>query len=252
MTLRYRLIGLLMLIAGWAHADTLIIAVASNFTAPMNEVASSFEQATGHTVHLAFGSSGKFFAQINHGAPFDLFFSADQAKPRALEEQGRIVPGSRFTYAVGALALWSSREGVNVDNAEVLRQGEFNKLALANPRLAPYGAAAVQVLDALALTETTRPHWVQGENIAQTYRFVRSGNAAVGFVALSQIMMDGEVALGSAWVVPNQLHDPIRQDAVLLPRSESNEAAQAFLDFVRSPTARRIIESYGYTVPASP
>ncbi|GGX48847.1 molybdate-binding periplasmic protein ModA [Saccharospirillum salsuginis] len=241
-----------MLIGGWAHADTLTVAVASNFTAPMNDIAAAFEQATGHTVQLAFGSSGKFFAQIRNGAPFEVFFSADQAKPRALEEQGSIVPGSRFTYAVGALALWSSREDVPVDNAEVLRRGNFNKLALANLRLAPYGAAAVEVLDALELTEATRPHWVQGENIAQTYQFVRTGNAAVGFVALSQVMSDGAVRHGSAWIVPGHLHPPIRQDVVLLPRGEGNEAARAFLDYVRGESARAIIESYGYTVPASP
>lgn len=237
---------------GWVQADQITAAVASNFTAPMTDLVAAFERETGHEVRLAFGSSGKFFAQISHGAPFEVFFSADRAKPEALEQKGLIVEGSRFTYALGALALWSSRDDVPVDNAEVLRRGDYNKLALANPRLAPYGAAAVEVLESLALAEATRPRWVQGENIAQTYQFVGTGNASVGFVALAQIMERGEIRSGSAWLVPDRLHAPIRQDAVLLRRGADSVAARAFLDFVRGDAARAIIESYGYQTEQRP
>ena len=243
---RILLCAVLGLASVGTRAERITVAVASNFAAPMTDIAAAFERQSGHEVQLAFGSSGKLFAQISHGAPFEVFFSADRDKPEALERKGLAVESSRFTYAVGVLALWSARTDVPVENAEVLRQGDFNKLALANPRLAPYGAAAVDVLESLGLAEATRPRWVQGENIAQTYQFVGSGNAAVGFVALSQIMVEGIVRAGSAWIVPEPLHAPIRQDAVLLRRGASNEAARAFLAFVRSDAARAIIESYGY------
>lgn len=235
-----------------ARADTVTVAVASNFTAPMSDIAAAFERETGHEVRLAFGSSGKIVAQIRQGAPFDAFFSADQAKPEALQTLGLAVPDSRFTYAIGALALWSSRPDLPLEGAGVLRQGDYHKLALANPRLAPYGEAAVEVLDGLALTESTRPHWVQGENIAQTYQFVRTGNATLGFVALSQIMTEGDVRSGSVWIVPDDLHSPIRQDAVLLRRGEDNDGARAFMDYMRGEDARAIIHDYGYTTQASP
>lgn len=228
------------------RAEQLTVAVASNFTAPMREIAAAFERDSGHRVRLAFGSSGKFYAQIQHGAPFDIFFSADSAKPRALEKAGLAVPGSRFTYAVGRLALWSRDAKLVRGGPRVLEEGGFNKLALANPRLAPYGAAAVQVLRNLGLEEATSPQWVQGENIAQAYQFVASGNADLGFVALSQLDRNGEIDPGSAWIVPDELHNPIRQDAVLLKRGADSGAARALLHFVRGETAAAIIESYGY------
>lgn len=224
------------------RAEQLTVAVASNFAAPMREIAAAFERESGHGLRLAFGSSGKFYAQIQHGAPFDIFFSADRTKPQALEEAGLAVAGSRFTYAVGRLALWSRDAKLVRGGPQVLEEGGFNKLALANPRLAPYGAAAVQVLRNLGLEEVTKPHWVRGENIAQTYQFVASGNAALGFVALSQISGGG----GSAWIVPGNLHDPIRQDAVLLKRGAKSAAARALLRFVRGARAAAIIESYSY------
>lgn len=230
-------------------AEELTVAVASNFTAAMKEIAAEFEKASGHRVKLAFGSSGKFYAQIKNGAPFQVFFSADTAKPTALERDGLAVPGSRFTYAEGSLALWSADPALVDDRTSVLKRGQFRKLALANPKLAPYGQAAVEVLRNLDLEETTRAKWVQGENIAQTYQFVATGNADLGFVALSQVVRGGRVKEGSAWIVPGDLYSAIRQDAVLLQRGAESDGAAEFLQFVRGEKARAIIESYGYRFP---
>ncbi|WP_051235751.1 molybdate ABC transporter substrate-binding protein [Marinimicrobium agarilyticum] len=230
-------------------AEDIHVAVASNFTAPMNDIAAAFERESTHRVVLSSGSSGKFYAQIRNGAPFQVFLSADQAKPQALAQEGWTVDDTRFTYALGALALWS-RDPKRIDpQGQVLREGNFNKLALANPRLAPYGVASVEVLEALALVEATRSRWVQGENIAQTYQFVHTGNADIGFVALSQVMRDGALKGGSAWRVPPHHHNPIRQDAVLLKRGADSEGATALWRFLQSDTAQRIIESYGYRLP---
>ena len=235
------------LAAPYASAENVHVAVAANFTHAMRSVVEAFEAESGHDVVVSFGSSGKLLAQIEHGAPFDVFLSADQAKPMALEARGRVVPESRFTYAIGALALWSSLPDFVDDHASRLRSGEFNKLALANPKLAPYGVAATEVLAALKLTETTQSKWVQGENIAQTYQFVATGNANLGFVALSQIMSDGHVTNGSSWIVPTHLYSPIRQDAVLLQHGADNLAAHAWMAYLKnSPEAQRIIHSYGY------
>lgn len=228
------------------RAEELTVAVASNFAVPMREIAAAFEQTSGQRVRLAFGSSGKFYAQIRSGAPFQVFLSADQSKPKALEEAGLAVPGSRFTYAVGALALWSRNADLIQGGPQILQQGSFRKLALANPRLAPYGAAAVEVLERLDAVEATRARWVRGENIAQAYQFVASGNAELGFVALSQIIADGKVTVGSSWLVPAGMHQPIRQDAVLLTRGAASEGARALLDFMRSERARAVIAAYGY------
>lgn len=229
-----------------AYAEELTVAVASNFTAAMKDIAAAFERESGHRVKLAFGSSGKFYAQIQHGAPFQAFFSADQAKPMALERNGLAVPGSRFTYAVGALALWSVRKDLAREGSSVLKGSDFNKLALANPKLAPYGAAAVEVLRNLNLEQATRSRWVLGENIAQTYQFVASGNVDLGFVALSQVQRDGRIERGSAWIVPAELYSPIRQDAVLLAAGADSPGTRALLQFVRGERGRAIIESHGY------
>lgn len=247
----HRLLGLLagLLAAVPLHAEPLHVAVASNFTAPMEQIAEAFEAETGHVLALSSGASGKFFAQISNGAPFGVFFSADQAKPQRLEEEGLAVAGTRFTYAVGALALWSADEALVDSEGTILKQGRFERLALANPRLAPYGAAAVEVLNALGLAASTRQRWVMGENISQTYQFVHSGAAPLGLVALSQVTADGQVGRGSAWIVPEALYQPIRQDAVLLRVAEDNPVARQLLAFVRGPTARRLIESYGYRLP---
>jgi molybdate transport system substrate-binding protein len=235
-----------LLAASGVRAEEINIAVASNFTAAMREIVEAFEQTSGHQVKLSFGSSGKFFAQIQHGAPYQAFFSADQAKPVALEAAGQVVPGSRFTYAIGALALWSPKTGFIEGNAQRLHSGAFNKLALANPRLAPYGAAAIEVLEKLECKEATREKWVQGENISQTYQFVRTGNAELGFVALSQIMQQGEISQGSWWLVPSELYSPIRQDAVVLKGGKDSAATQALMQFIRGEQAGAIISAYGY------
>ncbi len=237
---------------GIANAEVVDVAVASNFTAAMKDIVAEFEKTSDHQVRLSFGSSGKFFAQIVNGAPFQVFFSADQSKPAALEKAGLVVQESRMTYAVGALALWSSKPGFVDDYATRLKNGDFNKLALANPKLAPYGIAAMEVLEHLTLKHATEKKWVLGENIAQTYQFVSTGNADMGFVALSQIIDRGHFRQGSSWVIPAELYTPIRQDAVLLQRGKNSRAAQALLRFVRSEKVKAIIESYGYGIPASP
>lgn len=240
------LLALLLALSGTAFAAEVQVAVASNFIAPMRAVAAGFERSTGHRVRLAFGATGKFYAQIRNGAPFDVLLAADDTTPAKLEREGRAVAASRFTYAIGRLALWSAKPGfVDVEGA-VLGQGSFRRLAIANPRLAPYGAAAVEVLERRGLLARLRPRLVQGENIAQTYQFVASGNAELGFVAASQVFVDGRLARGSAWVVPQALHAPIRQDAVVLARGRDNPAARALIDYMKQDEARAIIRAYGY------
>ncbi len=226
-----------------SRAETLTIAVASNFAQAMRDIATLYEAETGHSVRLSLGSSGKLAAQILQGAPFQAFFSADQDKPEYLLDRGVAAPGSRHTYALGRLALWSPTVGANP--LEILRAGNFGKLALANPRLAPYGVAALEVLSRLELVEASRPYWVQGENIAQTYQFVDSGNAAIGFVARSQVTVGGTLERGAVWLVPQEYHRPIRQDAVLIGTAPGDVAID-FMRFVRGGKARAIIEYYGY------
>lgn len=229
-----------------ARAETIHAAVAANFTAAMKDIAAEFEAKSGHKVILSFGSSGKIFAQISHGAPFHIFLSADQAKPAALTKAGLSVPQSQFTYAIGSLVLWSAQPDFLVDGEARLKSGAFNKLALANPKLAPYGAAALEVLTALQLKEATEAKWVQGENISQTYQFVASGNAELGFIALSQVMDKGHIKTGSSWIVPSTLYRPVRQDAVLLKSAEKNTAAIELLAYLRGNDAHQIIHNYGY------
>lgn len=248
MTKFAQLIGTLCLLfaAGVSTAEQLMVAVASNFTSTMRELSTAFTKESGHTLNISFGSSGKFYAQIIHGAPFQVFLSADQSKPEALIEAGFVAPTSRFTYALGALALWSPKTDLVDARGDVLSGGNYRKLAIANPLLAPYGAAALDVLRHLNLEASTRSSWVTGENIAQTYQFVSTGNAELGFVSLSQIMDQGRLTSGSAWIVPQDLYRPIKQDAVLLKTSEHNAAAQEFMAFLSSAKAKYIIRSYGY------
>ncbi|RLJ65325.1 molybdate transport system substrate-binding protein [Sulfurisoma sediminicola] len=229
-----------------AHADDVSVAVAANFTAPMNAIAAEFARDTGHQAKLSFGSSGKFYAQIRNGAPFQVFLSADDETPARLEQEGATAPGSRFTYAIGSLVLWSSAPNLVDARGEVLRRGGFDKLAIANPKLAPYGRAAVEVLTAMNLLDAVSGKFVQGENIGQTHQFVMSGNADLGFVALSQVMKDGKVTGGSAWIVPDTMHAPIRQDAVVLTSGKDNPAAAALMNYLKGDKARAIIKSYGY------
>lgn len=240
---------LLLCLPFTASADEVRVAVAANFTAPMQKIAEAFARDTGHRAVLAFGATGKFYAQINNGAPFDVLLAADEQTPQRLEDEGQGVTGSRFTYAVGSLVLWSAREGYVDAQGRVLADGDFRHLALANPKTAPYGAAALQTLEKLGLRERLQPRFVQGENIAQTHQFVASGNAELGFIALSQVIEDGRIARGSAWRVPADQHQPIRQDALLLQRGEHNPAARALLDYLRSASAVALIRAYGYEVP---
>lgn len=232
-------------------ADTVQVAVAANFTAPMARIAEAFKQDTGHTAEAAFGATGKFYAQINNGAPFEVLLAADDSTPAKLEAEGMTQAGSRFTYAIGTLVLWSADPDLITDGAQVLSRNQFRKLAIANPKTAPYGVAAMEVMNGLALDEMLTPKLVQGENIAQTYQFVSTGNAELGFVALSQVFKEGEIAEGSAWVVPADadLHEPIRQDAVILKKGEGNPAAIAFMDYLKGEKAHAIIRSFGYQLP---
>ncbi len=227
-------------------ADEVQIAVASNFTAPMRVIAEQFERDTGHKALLAFGSTGKFYAQIRNGAPFSVLLAADEQVPARLENEGLGVAGSRFTYAIGTLVLWSAKEGYVDKQGEVLSDQAFRHLAIANPKTAPYGAAAVATLKKLGLFDSVSGKLVQGENIAQTHQFVTSGNAELGFVALSQVIEGGGIRQGSGWVVPAAYHPPIRQDALLLTKGCDNPAAQALLDYLRSAKAVEVIKAYGY------
>jgi molybdate transport system substrate-binding protein len=229
-----------------AFADEVQVAVAANFTAPMKVIATDFEKATGHKAVLSFGSTGKFYAQIKNGAPFDVFLAADDETPAKLEKENGIVAGSRFTYATGKLVLWSPKANLVDDRGEVLKKGDFAHLAIAAPRLAPYGAAAVQTLNKLGLYEALQPKLVTGETIAQTLAFVSTGNAELGFVALSQVYEDGGIKSGFGWIVPADLHEPIRQDAVILTHGKANKAASALAAYLKSDAAKVVIRSFGY------
>jgi molybdate transport system substrate-binding protein len=212
----------------------------------MQQIAAGFEKETGHKALLSTGATGKFYAQIKNGAPFHVLLAADDETPAKLEAEGLAVKGSRFTYAVGRLVLWSTEEGLVEEGGKVLTTDRFHKLAVANPKLAPYGAAAVEVLNRMGLLAAVEPKLVQGENIAQTHQFVASGNADLGFVALAQVWKDGKLTGGSGWVVPADLHAPIRQDAVLLTPGAESAAARALLKYLQGDAARAVIRSFGY------
>ncbi len=233
-------------LTGPAMAAEINIAVATNFAAPVKVIIANFERQTDHRVWLTLGSSGRFYAQITQGAPFDIFLSADQVKPKALEVRGFALPHSRFTYATGRLVLWSAKAGLVTGNEDILKQNNFNKLAMANPRLAPYGAAAREVMQALGLYDALSPKLVQGENIAQTYQFVATENADLGFVSLSQIISDAKTPTGSLWIIPDHLHKAIHQDAIILKSAENNPAARDFVRYLQSESVRKIIRDFGY------
>ncbi len=239
----------LLLSSQTSWAATVLVAVASNFTKPMTEIAAEFEKATGHSAKLSFGSSGKFVSQLENGAPFEVLLSADEKGPQKLEQAGLAVAGSHFTYALGKLVLWSATPDYVDDQGKILTIGGFKHLALADPKLAPYGAAAIEVLKGLNLQDKLSPLFVLGENIAQTYQFISTGNAELGFVALSQVIENGHCATGSCWIIPDDRHAPIRQDAVLLSKGAENPAAPALLDYLKSAPALAIIEKYGYALP---
>lgn len=237
---------LLLAAAVPAGAAQVQVAVASNLAAPMQKIAADFARATGHEAVVVLGSTGKFYAQVRSGAPFQVLLAADDETPAKLEQEGFAVPGTRFTYAVGRLALWSADAGTVDATGEVLRQAPRGKLAIADPRVAPYGAAAMEALAKLGLQPAWQPHLVLGENIGQAFQFVSTGNAALGFVALAQVMVDGRIARGSAWIVPAQLHAPLKQDAVLLKPGRDHAPATALLAFLRGDAARATLRGYGY------
>lgn len=235
------LIGLLL--AHDALGAEIHVAVATNFRATMDALVAAFEARSEHTVTVSSGSTGSQYAQIRNGAPFDAFFAADAERPALLENEGKAIAGTRFTYAIGRLALWSARAGYVDAAGAVLATGEFRHLAIANPGLAPYGAAARDVLRARGLWDTLAPRIVQGQDIGQALSFVATGNAELGFVALAQIQRPGAELPGSHWLVPESLHAPIEQQAVLL---RDTPAARAFLEFVQSAEARTLVRAYGY------
>ena len=224
-------------------------AVASNFSAPMERIVPLFQQESGHVVKVSFGSSGKFYSQIKEGAPFDVFLAADEKNPKLLEKEGLAVEGSRFVYALGKLVLWSARPGYVDDKGHVLRKGSYGKIAYADPKLAPYGLAAKETLEELGLWNVVQSKLVTGESITQTYQFIATENAELGFIALSQITKDGKVTDGSWWIVPAHMYNPIKQSAVQLTAAKDKVAAQAFLSFLKSEKAVAIIRSFGYELP---
>lgn len=236
--------ALYFLASGNVFAAQTNVAVAANFTEAAREIAAAFKAKTGHEAVLSFGATGQFYTQITQGAPFQVVLSADDARPKKLVDDGLAVPDSRFTYAIGKLVLWSKTPGL-VKGEETLKAASFAKLSICNPIAAPYGAAAVEAMKSLKVFETLQPKLVEGATITQAYQFVETGNAELGFVALSQLTGP---ETGSRWMVPHELYSPIRQDAVLLKSGASNEAASGFIAFLRSPEARAIIEKYGYVL----
>lgn len=230
------------------QAGEVHVAVAANFVGPLGRIAKTFERETGDRVLFSAGSTGKLYAQIRNGAPFDVMLAADARRPELLEQEGLAVPGSRFTYAVGKLVLWSPKPGFVDPAGEVLKSGRFERLAIANPKTAPYGAAARQTLERLGLWQSLAPRLVQGEDIGQTFQFVASGNAELGFVALSQVKGAPRYH-GAYWEVPQTLYQPVEQQAVLLAKGRDNPAARAFLAFLKGKTGRAMIERSGYGVP---
>lgn len=231
-----------------AQAAEAQVAVAANFAEPIKAIAAVLEKTTGHTLRISTGASGAFYTQIRNGAPFDVFLSADNERPEMLEKDGLAQPGTRFTYATGQLVLWSAKPGRVDGQGAVLKAADLGKVAHANAKTAPYGAAALQVLDKLGLKDTLRTRLVQGESIGQTFNFVKTGNADVGFVAMAQVLEGGRLKEGSMWVIPKAHYLPIRQDAVLLKRGADNAAAQALIKLLQSPDIQDLIRRYGYDI----
>ena len=234
-----------LILSAPANAEVVNIAVAANFTDAAKEMAQVFKEKTGHEAVLSFGPSGQFYAQIKENAPFQIFLSADQERPKKLVDEGFGAADSVFSYAIGKLVLWSKKPGF-VKNEEVLKKGNFTKISIANPASAPYGAAAVEVMKALNVYDALEAKIVQGNSIAQTFQFIETENAELGFIAQSQIITRTD---GSGWQVPQKLYKEIRQDAVLLKSGENNEAAKAFITFLKGSVAKNIIKKFGYAIP---
>lgn len=243
---RLTLLAALLLTVFGTHADEVQVAVAANFTAPMQQIAAGFEKETGHKAALSFGATGKFYAQIVNGAPFEVFLAADDETPARLEKEGHAVAGSRFTYAIGKLVLWSANPDLVDAKGDILKKGGFRHIALANPKTAPYGAAAIEAMTKLGVLARLEQLFVQGENISQAHQFISTGAAELGFVALSQVYKEGKVTGGSMWAVPASLYQPILQDAVLLAKGKDKAAPAALIIYLKGPKARAIIKSYGY------
>lgn len=241
------LIGLLLASMSTVHADEVVVAVAANFTDATRDIVPLFEKATGHTVKVSFGSTGKLYSQIENGAPFEVFLAADSKRPAKAEKEGLAVPGTRFTYAKGKLALWSAKPGVFADGEAYLKAMSFPRAAIANPKTAPYGLAAQQVMQHLGVWDKVKGKLVQGDSIAQTFQFAATGSAELGFVAFSQVKAwKGEA--GTLWEIPDAYYAPIAQQAVLLKKGGANGAARAFLEFLKSAEAHAVITGYGYGV----
>jgi len=245
--IRQILTACLLLASNFGFAAEVQVAVAANFSAPVKKIAAEFEKETGHKAVIATGSTGALYTQIRNGAPFEVLLSADDTTPAKIEKDGLAVTGSRFTYAVGKLVLWSAKPDLVDDKGEVLKKGDFSHLAMANPKLAPYGVAAMETLKKWGLADALAARFVLGSNITQTYQFVSTGNAELGFVALSQVWLDGKLAVpGSAWVVPAGMYSELRQDAILLAKGKDSEAASAFLAYLKGAKALAVMRAFGY------
>lgn len=247
MSFRYLLILIASALAGLnVHAAEVTVAVAANFAAPMKMIARQFAAETGHQIRMSFGSTGQFYAQIKNGAPFAVLLAADERTPEKIEKEGLGVGGTRTTYAIGKLVLWSKTPGLVDGDGAILNSGAVEKIAIANPKLAPYGAAAIEVIKKLGLTDNLTSKLVEGSSVGQAFQFVASGNAAMGFIALSQVYENGKIKDGSAWVVPAGMYQPVKQDAILLNAGRGNPAAVSLMQYLRGDQARTIMRLFGY------
>ncbi len=247
MSFRYLLILIASALAGLnVHAAEVTVAVAANFAAPMKMIARQFAAETGHQIRMSFGSTGQFYAQIKNGAPFAVLLAADERTPEKIEKEGLGVAGTRTTYAIGKLVLWSKTPGLVDGDGAILNSGAVEKIAIANPKLAPYGAAAIEVIKKLGLTDNLTSKLVEGSSVGQAFQFVASGNAAMGFIALSQVYENGKIKDGSAWVVPAGMYQPVKQDAILLNAGRGNPAAVSLMQYLRGDQARTIMRLFGY------
>ena len=243
---RYVLFTLALSATVLARAGEVQVAVAANFAGPIAKIAEGFTAATGHTLKVSTGATGKFYTQIVNGAPYEVLLAADDETPKKLIAEKNAVAGSNYTYALGKLVLYSAQPGLVDEQGAVLASDKVQHIAVANPKVAPYGAAGMQVIKARGLSDALASKIVTGESIAQTFQFVATGNAEIGFVALSQVAVPGKPTTGSYWTVPQSLYGEIRQDAVLLKVGADNPAAKALLDYLKSEPARKVIAEFGY------
>ena len=248
LTLPMSLVLCLSLWVGNSWAGEVLVAVAANFTTPMQKIAESFERETGNKVVLSFGATGSFYSQIKNGAPYQILLSADNETPRKLISEGFASANTQFTYATGQLVLWSAKEGYVDPVGQILKTHAFKRLSIANPKLAPYGLAAIETLKKLELLTDLQSKMIYADSIAQAYQWVASENAELGFVARSQVFQDGKISKGSAWIVPSELHTPIQQDAVLLKSAKDQEVAIALMNYLKGDKIKALIRSFGYDI----